>query len=118
MASSVPLPAYNQDVDLFDAMTWVPAYENYINVVLTNHGVPGGSFAWTPRHRERKEIARLRGPDLLLAADVILPVASLLKAQEEQAGSVVKSMAAKWPEKPKCTPDDWKAPPPGFVNRR
>ena len=38
--------AFNKDVDLFDSLTWVRAYENYVNVASVNHGQFGGSFLW------------------------------------------------------------------------
>ena len=34
--------AYNRDVDLFDSLTWVRTYEDYVNVVSVNHGQYGG----------------------------------------------------------------------------
>jgi hypothetical protein len=108
--------AYNKDVDLYDAMTWVRAYENYTNVVLTNHGEHGGSFAWTPRGQHRKEITRLRGADLYLIADVKLPVMGLVAAQQCGAQESVAVHVKEWLDgapKDKKQPD-YKAPPPGF----
>ena len=74
--------AFNKDVDLFDSLTWVRAYENYVNVASVNHGRYGGSFLWTPRRTHGRELARLRGGELVLTADVRLPVKELLSAQK------------------------------------
>ena len=45
--------AFNEDVDLYDSLTWIRAYENYVNLVAVNHGSLGGSFLWTPDWRRR-----------------------------------------------------------------
>ena len=74
--------AFNKDVDLFDSLTWVRAYENYVNVASVNHGRYGGSFLWTPRGTHGRELARLRGGELVLTADVRLPVKELLLEQK------------------------------------
>lgn len=76
------VPAHNQDVELFDQVSWTRAYDVFANVVLTNHGVYGGSFAWSPKHSHHRELARLRGKSrLAVFADVDLPVAALDKEQ-------------------------------------
>ena len=69
------LVGFNKDVDLYDSLTWVRAYENYVNVVAVNHGRYGGSFLWTPRRKHGRELARLRGGGLFLVADVELRLA-------------------------------------------
>ena len=105
--------AFNKDVDLFDSLTWVRAYENYVNVVSVNHGRYGGSFLWTPRRTHGRELARLRGGELVLTADVSLPVKELLCAQRKGVAEAIEQSAWKWQDKK--TPDTkFKAPPPGF----
>ena len=61
--------AFNKDVDLYDSLTWVRAYETYVNLVAVNHGHHGGSFLWTPRRSHGNELARLRGEGLFVVAD-------------------------------------------------
>ena len=75
--------AFNKDVNLYESLTWVRAYENYVNVVAVNHGSFGGSFVWTPRRSHGHELARLRGKQLFLVADVKVPVRGLIQAQKE-----------------------------------
>ena len=105
--------AYNRDVDLYDALTWVRAYENYINVASVNHGKVGGSFVWTPRHSHGRELAKLRGSELFLKADVKLPVKALWVAQRNGVTDAVLEAAAKW--RAGVQPDGkFKSPPPGF----
>ena len=108
--------AFNKDVDLFDSLTWVRAYENYVNVASVNHGKYGGSFIWTPRTRHEKELARLRGSGLVLLADVTLPVKELLWAQRKGVKKAVVESKRSWSGKspPVAT---FKAPPPGFEGR-
>lgn len=105
--------AFNKDVDLFDSLTWVRAYENYVNVASVNHGRYGGSFLWTPRRTHGRELARLRGGDLVLTADVRLPVKELLWAQRKGVAKAIVQSAWKWQGK-KSVPTKFKAPPPGF----
>ena len=106
--------AHNRDVDLYDALTWVRAYENYVNVASVNHGQFGGSFVWTPRHAHGRELAKLRGGGLFLKADVRLPVKALRLAQREGVRDAVIAAAAKWQASTESDPG-FKAPPPGFV---
>lgn len=75
------LSAFNQDVDLYDSLSWVRAYETFSNVVVANHGSYGGSFAWSPKRSISKEVARLRGGEILLTSDIILPVKELYQVQ-------------------------------------
>ena len=105
--------AFNRDVDLFDSLTWVRAYENYVNVASVNHGKYGGSFLWTPRKKHERELARLRGSDLLLIADVQLPIKSLLEAQKAGCSNAIESAAEYWQNK-QSREMKFKAPPPGF----
>ncbi len=86
--------AFNKDVELFDSLTWVRAYENYVNVASVNHGRYGGSFLWTPRRTHGRELARLRGRGLVLTADVRLPVSELLEAQREGVARAVAQAAS------------------------
>ena len=108
--------AFNKDVDLFDSLTWVRAYENYVNVASVNHGRYGGSFLWTPRRTHGRELARLRGGDLVLTADVRLPVKELLWAQRKGVAKAIVQSAWKWQGK-KSPDTKFKAPPPGFRRR-
>ena len=105
--------AFNKDVELFDALTWVRAYENYVNVVSVNHGRYGGSFLWTPRRAQGRELARLRGGNLVLTADVSLPIKELLEAQRAGVARAIDRSAGQWRE-PGLVATRFKAPPPGF----
>ena len=106
--------AHNVDVDLYDALTWVRAYENYVNVASVNHGRAGGSFVWTPRHAHSRELAKLRGGGLFLKADVKLPVKALRLAQKNGVTDAVLAAAAKWQTNTQSDPG-FKSPPPGFA---
>lgn len=106
--------AFNRDVELFESLTWVRAYENYVNLVSVNHGSKGGSFVWTPRIAHKKEIAQLRGHPLFLLADVDVPVARMVEAQQNQADRTVSDAASQWLQRSGQT-RDFKAPPPGYV---
>ena len=108
--------AFNKDVDLFDSLTWVRAYENYVNVASVNHGLYGGSFLWTPRRTHGRELARLRGGELVLTADVRLPVKELLWAQRKGVAKAIVQSAWKWQGK-KSADTSFKSPPPGFRRR-
>ena len=108
--------AFNKDVDLFDSLTWVRAYENYANVVSVNHGRFGGSFLWTPRRTHGRELARLRGGGLVLTADVRLPVKELLWAQRTGVAKAIVQSAKEWQGK-KSAATKFKAPPPRFRRR-
>ena len=123
--------AFNRDVDLYDSLTWVRAYETFCNVVAVNHGTYGGSFLWTPGRSHSRELARLRGSKLMLAADVDLPVTELLKWQQQGVDSAVDSACADWLPHTQPRPQTnrqrqsgqgmavpFKSPPPGYVRRR
>ncbi len=105
--------AFNKDVDLFDSLTWVRAYENYVNLASVNHGRYGGSFLWTPRRTHARELASLRGGELMLTADVRLPVKELLRAQKTGVKEAIDQSAWEWQGK-KSPDTEFKAPPPGF----
>ena len=109
--------AYNRDVDLFDSLTWVRAYEDYVNVVSVNHGQYGGSFVWTPRRTHGRELARLRGSGLVLTADVSLPVKELLDQQKDGVKEAIGQSERNWLGK-KRQPTKFKAPPPGYRGRK
>ena len=105
--------AFNQDVDLYEALTWVRAYETYVNLVAVNHGRYGGSFLWTPRRSHGRELAQLRGKELFLLADVEIPVKELAEAQIKGVADAVCVAKCHWMgHQPKAT--DFKAPPPGY----
>lgn len=110
------LCSYNPDVALFDSLTWVRAYENFANLVATNCGAFGGSFAWSPRSREKKEVARIRGNGLFVLADVDLPVKSLFDWQIQGIDASVNAEIDLWKVKAKLKLD-FKSPPPGFLSR-
>lgn len=105
--------AFNSDVGLFESLTWVRAYESFVNLVSVNHGARGGSFVWTPRRSHQREVAQLRGRPLFLLADVNIPVEEMIAAQRDGVGSAVNRSREGWKGKPK-PPDDFKAPPPGY----
>ncbi len=106
----------NPDIDTFDALTWIRAFELHANVVAVNQGDSGGSFVWTPESGRGKEIARLRGPRLSLLADVSLNVSSLMDHQRDGVSRAVQRAMDEWEGR---TPrrDPFKAPPPGFRGR-
>ena len=106
--------AFNKDVNLFDSLTWVRAYENYVNVASVNHGKYGGSFLWTPRREHERELARLRGSDLLLIADVSLPIRGLLEQQITGCSKAEKKATKYWQKNNRYSNTEFKAPPPGF----
>lgn len=109
--------AHNDDVDLYDQLTWVRAYEGYVNLVAVNHGSIGGSFAWTPKHRHLRELARLRGGKLFVLADVALPVRDL-QQQQTVGGELARARwAAKWSGDKNVRDGAWKDPPPSFTPR-
>ena len=108
--------AFNKDVDLFESLTWVRAYENYVNVASVNHGSFGGSFLWTPRTRHGRELARLRGGELVVTADVRLPVKDLLWAQRKGVPKAIVESSREWLGK-RSPGRKFKAPPPGFEGR-
>ena len=105
--------AFNKDVDLYDSLTWVRAYENYVNVVAVNHGSYGGSFLWTPRRSQGRQLAQLRGGKLFLVADVDVPVMKLLAAQKSGVQEAVDAAACSWSGKNHPS-SEFKSPPPGF----
>lgn len=108
--------AFNKDVDLYESLTWVRAYETYVNLVSVNHGNCGGSFLWTPRRSHAHELARLRGKDLFVMADVTIPVKKLLEAQRHGIRSAVSTAACDWAGT-QHQPSEFKSPPPGFERR-
>lgn len=109
--------AQNKDVDLFESLSWVRAYENYCNLVSVNHGHYGGSFAWTPKRKQARELARLRGQDLMLLADVTIPVKTLYDAQRLGTKWAIESGVKEWIQE--TEPDThYKAPPPTFPSRK
>ena len=105
--------AFNKDVELYDALTWVRAYESYVNVLAVNHGKYGGSFVWTPKGSHARELARLRGSDLFLVADVKLPVKDFLNAQRRGVQLAVDAAKEEWTDDTQ-KPQQFKSPPPGF----
>ena len=111
------LVAFNRDVELYESLTWSRAYENYVNLVSVNHGTYGGSFLWTPQRSYNRELAKLRGRELFLLADVEIPVRSLHEQQRSGAESAVDAAAATWSQTKERSRSKFKAPPPGFRRR-
>ncbi len=105
--------AFNKDVDLYEALTWVRAYETYVNLVAVNHGRYGGSFLWTPRRSHGRELAQLRGKELFVLADVEIPVKELAEAQVKGVVDAVCVAESEWMGH-QTRPTDFKAPPPGY----
>ena len=108
--------AFNKDVDLYESLTWVRAYENYVNLVAVNHGRFGGSFLWTPRRSQGRELARLRGGRLFLVADVDVPVTELLNRQRSGVKEAVDAAACSWSGTSHPS-SEFKSPPPEFERR-
>lgn len=106
--------AHNEDVDTFAAISRTRSYENYCNVVVLNHGYKGGSFAWTPRSRKGKEIARFQGEGLDVVSDIQLPVKPLIEAQRTQLERSTETSAQGWVDGAGPRRTGWKAPPPTF----
>ena len=115
--------AFNSDVGLFESLTWVRAYEDYVNLVSVNHGSKGGSFVWTPRTSHQRELAQLRGRRLFLLADVDIPVKRMIEAQREGVETAAERAVDRWlrskrsPPDVKAPPPDFKAPPPGYERK-
>lgn len=112
------LVAYNKDVDLYDSLTWVRAYECHANVVGTNHGHYGGSFVWTPSARHRREVARLRGNGLFVVADVHLDVRGLALHQIDGLRLAEEQSKRDWERTTEKDTFRYRAPSPGFSTRR
>lgn len=110
---SIFMVAMNPDVDLFDSMTWIRAYENYVNIVSANHGMHGGSFAWTPKHSQGRELARFRGGNIFLIGDIELPVKALLHEQIHGVESAIERKVLYWLGEREPS-HKFKSPPPGY----
>ena len=108
--------SFNNDVGLFEALTWVRAYENFVNLVSVNHGTKGGSFVWTPRRAHGREVARVHGEGLFVLADVEVPVSCLFEAQVDGVTTAVVNAEKYWTGV-SGTRSEFKAPPPGFERR-
>lgn len=110
--------AFNRDVELYEALTRVRSYEEYVNMLGVNHGRYGGSLAWTPKSGHDKEIARVRGGNLFVLADVELPVRDLYDAQRDGVQKAEREAEAEWKSRgTRSRREPFKAPPPGFVRR-
>jgi hypothetical protein len=111
--------SYNQDVALFDSLTWVRAYESFANLVATNCGEYGGSYAWSPKKSESKEIARIRGAHCCVIADVRLPVRELFDWQKDGVGVVIMRHVSEWSGNDVNSGKlSFKSPPPSFTARQ
>ncbi len=111
--------AHNQDIGLYESLTWTRAYENYVNVVAVNSGEYGGSMAWSPKRHRQNEVARLLGNELSVTADVHLVVRDLWKRQfEDQRDQVVEEHLEFWRTGKEGERDLFKSPPPGFPFRK
>lgn len=105
--------AFNKDVRLYESLTWVRAYETYVNLVAVNHGKYGGSFLWTPRRGHERELAQLRGNRLFLLADVEVPVKQLASAQLNGVNEAICNEECGW-MRSDAENTELKAPPPGY----
>jgi len=112
------LCSYNKDVALFESLTWIRGYENFANMIATNCGAYGGSFAWSPRSGDNKEIARIRGNDLFVLADVSLPVRELFAWQRIGKNESINSHLEKWRVATEQQSSGFKSPPPSFPSRQ
>jgi hypothetical protein len=110
--------SYNRDIDLFESLTWVRAYELLANVVATNCGASGGSFAWTPRHHRDRLLASIKGTNIRVISDIELPVKDLFRWQQIGNENAVKSSLNKeWGVSAKAEDLSFKPPPPGYPGR-
>ena len=110
------MSAHNPDVELFDSLTRIRSYENFCNVVSSNHGVYGGSVAWTPKSGHERELARLHGGKLFLLADVQLPVAPLFKQQQVGMAEALRKEKKSWLNQ-SAGKSSFKSPPPTYPGR-
>ena len=108
------LVACNEDVELYQSLTWTRAYECYVNMVAVNHGLFGGSFSWTPRHSHHKELAILKGSNLRVVVDVSLSVRDLANEQVHGWNKQLEIRTQKWLKEPVGKTTTWKAPPHFF----
>lgn len=117
------VPAWNQDIGLFEQVTWTRGYEVYANVITVNHGEKGGSLVWTPKHRHEKEVFRVRGAEKGLAVTVDLPVKALIMAQRHRLEHAVGKASAFWNEEDAKNQENdrkkdcwtkFKTPPPNY----
>lgn len=108
--------ACNKDIETFESLTWIRAFELHANVVAVNQGDYGGSFVWTPEAGHNKEIARLRGPQLSLVADVSLKVKSLMGHQRNGVKLALQRAQNDW-NRGSQQRHEFKAPPPGYRGR-
>lgn len=104
----------NQDASLFHAITRTRAYEIYANLVLVNHGLFGGSYAWSPERGYWREKARFDGRHLRVVSDIRLPVSALDRAQREQLEDSTQASAQRWGNPPEEPDPRYKTPPPGY----
>ena len=112
--------ARNRDVELFDTLTWVRAYENFANVITVNDGCYGGTVLWTPKRHRDRELSHVRGSNLSVIADVEIPVKNLFRQQRLGVRKAECLAMAEWLEGSKeqhCLRNRFKPPPPGFVRR-
>ena len=110
-------PAWNTDAQLFEGLTWVRAYENFVNIVSVNHGCPGGSYSWTPKHQEQKGVVLLKGENLSLTADIALPVRELYEQQVKGKEAAINSLIQKVWQSRTAGMARYKSPPPNFATR-
>lgn len=105
--------ACNQDIDLFEQVTWTRGYELYVNSITVNHGRFGGTTVWTPKHSYHKEVFRVRGTKKGLSIVVSVPVESLAKAQKDQYQDSCEQTKREWLKvKDSSRKGKFKTPPP------
>ncbi len=88
--------ACNQDIDLYEQVTWAKGYELYANAITVNHGIHGGTTVWTPKHEYHKEVFRVRGSDKGLAISVSVPIKKLREARGRQYECTLKEKQKYW----------------------
>lgn len=92
------IPARNQDVNLYDQLTWVRGYELFANAVTVNHGSYGGTAVWTPRRGYDREVFHVRGQNKGVSAVVAVPVRDLIEAQQKQYSWSLDERMQAWEE--------------------
>ena len=107
---------FNKDIELYQSLTWVRAYETYVNLISVNHGKYGGSFVWTPQRRYSRELASIRGRGLFLMADIEVPVRGLVCAQDRGPNCAIRIAENTWLG---CNSLEtaYKSPPPGYKRK-
>lgn len=108
------IPAWNEDVRLFDELTWTRGYELFTNVASVNHGTVGGTLAWSPQRKHARELFSVYGAGHGLSATVALPVESLIKAQDGQLEASIRKTQKRWSKPEKKKSPEYRTPAPNY----